>query len=171
MSNPPDKPAPGQRKSTTITVTRFIAEKHTDAVAGLYIESVKKLGAPHYSQREIDTWQTWAHNKSIVKNTLREGETLLAWHSGIIAGFAQRSPANRINMLYTHPAYARQGIASKLLHRLTNHAIYDGVPELFAHASRVSRAIFEQQGFTCGGEEWVERRDVRIQRFLMLKQL
>ncbi|MGP4844387.1 GNAT family N-acetyltransferase [Marinobacter sp. 1Y8] len=131
---------------------------------------MSKLGAPHYSAREIEIWQTWAHNISTVASTLKEGETLVAYYNGVIAGFAQRSPSNLINMLYTHPDYARQGIATALLRILIDHANNEGVPELSANASRVSRAAFEQHGFFCNGEEWIERREVRIQRFLMVRR-
>lgn len=173
MSDLPVNPAINNARSpdTPITITHYAPEKHTDALAALYIESVGKLGAPHYNSREIEIWQTWAHNTSTVANTLKQGETWVAFYNGAIAGFAQRSPANQINMLYSHPNCARLGIATQLLEFLINNAKHDGISELTAKASRVSRALFEKHGFRCNGEEWVERRDVKIQRFLMMRRL
>ncbi|WP_165495719.1 GNAT family N-acetyltransferase [Marinobacter halodurans] len=155
------------RRTTHFAIRRFRPEFDCAAVGALYRQSITELGAASYEQAVIEVWRKWGENTQAIALTLSQGQTLIAQHSGRIAGFAQRHPDNHINMLYVHPDFARRGIASALLEELLISARRERVRELSVNASRVSRSLFEKHGFKAGEAEWVERENLKIERFPM----
>ncbi|WP_190294877.1 GNAT family N-acetyltransferase [Marinobacter sp. R17] len=155
------------KRTTHFAIRRFRPEFDCAAIGALYSQSIIEQGATSYEPDVIEVWRQWGESTQAIALTLSQGQTLIAQHSGRIAGFAQRQPHDHINMLYTHPDFARRGIASALLEELLISARRDGVRELSADASRVSRPLFEKHGFKAGEAEWIERENLRIERFPM----
>jgi GNAT superfamily N-acetyltransferase len=102
------------------------------------------------------------HNRDYFREKLPAGEfvAFLAETGGVIAGTSgmvvyrapptQGSPAGvegYIMNMYTVPAYRGQGIATRLLERLVEHARGLGAPRVWLRASEVGRPVYERFGF------------------------
>ncbi|WP_111496559.1 GNAT family N-acetyltransferase [Marinobacter bohaiensis] len=152
------------------TIRRFRPEFDSHAIGQLYQASVSVLGAGHYEPEVIEAWRRWADHPHAVAQLLSQGMTLIAQHSGRIAAFGQRHPAGHINMLYTHPNFAQRGLGQALLEEMIDAAKREGLSGLSVDASRISRSLFEKNGFRGDSPEWVERDNLRIERFPMTLQ-
>ncbi|WP_169334070.1 GNAT family N-acetyltransferase [Marinobacter nanhaiticus] len=152
-------------------IRRFRPEFDCSAIGALYRASISQLARNDYPPDALEAWSRWGKDIHAIALTLSRGQTLIAQHSGRIAGFGQRCPRSHINMLYTHPDFARCGIGRALLEELLSSARREQVTHLTVDASRVSRALFEKAGFVGGEPEWVEREKVRIERFPMELEL
>lgn len=160
-----------QPRKIHFAIRRFRPEFDCSAIGALYRASINELARNEYPLDALEAWSSWGKNMHTIAVTLSRGQTIIAQHSGRIAGFAQRHPRSHVNMLYTHPDFARCGIGRALLEELLISARREQVKHLTVDASRVSRALFENAGFVGGEPEWVEREKVRIERFPMQLEL
>ncbi|WP_148863348.1 GNAT family N-acetyltransferase [Marinobacter fonticola] len=152
-------------------VRRFRPEFDCSAIGTLYQTSIENLARADYEPEALAAWCQWGKNTHGIGLTLNRGQTLIAQYSGRIAGFAQRQPKTHINMLYIHPDFARRGIGKALVEELALTAKREGVMRLTVNASRTSRGLFEKAGFIGSAPEWVERENVKIERFPMSLEL
>jgi putative acetyltransferase len=90
--------------------------------------------------------------------------TTVAESDGVRAGFASYT----LDFLFTHPAFARRGVASSLYHRVESALNAVGTPKVTTLAAR---PFFDRHGFQLDGEECVECRGAYLRRFAMHKQL
>ncbi len=96
---------------------------------------------------------------------------LLAHHDGQLAGFIGFSLDGHIDLLFTAPGYARQGVASALYAAAEQHLRAAGARELFTEASLVAQPFFARQGFSAEQAQTVTRSAVMLPRMLMRKIL
>lgn len=96
---------------------------------------------------------------------------LLAHRDGQFAGFIGFNLEGHIDLLFTAPCYARQGVASALYAAAEQHLRAAGVRELFTEASLTARPFFARQGFSAEQAQTVTRGTVTLQRFAMRKRL
>jgi len=102
---------------------------------------------------------------------LAELQVLLAQRDGQLAGFIGFSLDGHIDLLFTAPGYARQGVASALYAAAEQRLRAAGVRELFTEASQVAQAFFAGQGFSVQQAQTVTRGAVILPRMLMRKTL
>jgi putative acetyltransferase len=97
--------------------------------------------------------------------------TLVIESNGVIAGFASYTQEGYLDFLFTHPAFARRGVASRLYRRVESALRAERVPRLTAHVSLAARPFFDHHGFELDAEESVECRRAFLRRFAMHKEL
>ena len=88
-----------------------------------------------------------------------------------IVSFGQLFPNNHIALLYTHPSYARQGLAKNIYFALEKIAFESEEKTLSVEASKVSKPFFEVVGFQIMEEEIAIRNQIEFLRYKMQKQL
>ena len=98
-------------------------------------------------------------------------DTIVAESDGILAGFVSYTQEGYLDFLFTHPAFARRGIATSLYQRVEAALRAVSVPKVTSHVSLAARPFFERHGFQVDAEERVECRGVYLRRFAMHKQL
>ncbi len=88
--------------------------------------------------------------------------TLVATLGESAVGFASLKDNAVIDMLYVHPAAARQGVATALVEALEKLATARGAVALSVDASDTARPFFEQRGYSAEirktvliGDEWL----------------
>ncbi len=150
---------------------RTLRAGDTPALAILFREAVMQLAASHYDEAQLGAWASTADDLDAFGARLACGLTLVAVANDAIAAFGQLHPANHVEMLYTAPACAGQGIAWTLLARFEAVARAAGTPLLSALASASAKRSFERAGFHVLTEESVERNGVSLRRFRMQKPL
>ena len=72
----------------------------------------------------------------------------MATLDGQPVGFASLKGADRVHMLFVHPAVAGQGIGATLYDALEKLAGARGATRLSVDASDTARAFFEKRGYT-----------------------
>ena len=97
--------------------------------------------------------------------------TIVAESDGVLAGFASYTDAGYLDFLFTHPAFARRGVATSLYRRVEFALLAISAPRVTTHASLAARPFFDRHGFQLDGEECVECRGAYLRRFAMHKQL
>jgi putative acetyltransferase len=95
--------------------------------------------------------------------------TIVAEHDGFSAGFASYEYSGHLDLLFTHPTFARQGVAMRLYRRAESAMLAAGVSRVFTEASLAARPLFEHCGFEIDCEEIVECRGAQLRRYTMHK--
>lgn len=141
------------------------------SVIETYTASIRSLAIPFYSPEQIEAWVPAKPDAARWQERLRHLHTVVAEFEGVLAGFASYTPAGYLDFLFTHPAFARQGVASSLYRRVESALRAGSVPAVATHASLVARPFFEHHGFQLDGEESVECRGAYLRRYVMHKPL
>jgi putative acetyltransferase len=97
--------------------------------------------------------------------------TIVAECDGILAGFVSHTHGGYLDFLYTHPAFARRGVGTRLYQRVESALRAVRILHVTTHASLAARPFFDRHGFQLDNEECVECRGAYLRRFAMHKQL
>ncbi len=136
-----------------------------------YTASIHELAAPYYSSEQIAAWAPVAPDPARWQDRLAALHTVVAESDGAFAGFASYAGNGYLDFLFTHPRFARRGVAT-ILYRTVESALRGlCVPRVRTHASLAARAFFDQQCFAVDAEECVACRGVLLRRFAMHKLL
>lgn len=141
------------------------------AIAALFFDSVHGLAAKSYTPEQCLAWAPQslgvAPDLEQWRSRLASLETLVADFGGVIGGFISYTSNGYIELLYTSPAYSRQGVASKLYTTVRQRLSSQGITNFSTAASIVARPFFERMGFRVVEAQVVERNGVQLRRFAM----
>jgi putative acetyltransferase len=128
----------------------------------IFRASVEQLTGDDYSEAQRQAWASAADDEAAFGKDLGSQLTLVATLAGSPVGFASLASGNRIEMLYAHPAAARQGVGAMLIDALEKLASSRGAAMLAVDASESARAFFEKRGYVAQqrnsvlvGGEWL----------------
>lgn len=141
------------------------------AVTALFSASVQGLAAAHYNAAQRQAWAPPVADLPTWHMRLTGLQVLLAHRDGQLAGFIGFSLDGHIDLLFTAPGYARQGVATALYAAAEQRLRAAGARELFTEASLTARPFFARQGFSEEQAQTVIRGAVNLQRFVMRKIL
>lgn len=137
----------------------------------IYTASIRSLAASYYSPEQIAAWAPVPPDAARWQERLSRLHTIVAESDGVLVGFASYIHDGYLDFLFTHPAFARRGVATHLYQRVESALRAISAARVTAHVSLVARSFFERQGFQLDAEERVECRGVYLRRFAMHKQL
>jgi putative acetyltransferase len=129
------------------------------------------LAASYYSQEQIAAWAPVPPDIARWQERLARLHTIVAEFDGVFAGFVSFTHSGYLDFLFTQPAFARRGVASRLYQRVESALLAVGAPSVTAHVSLAARPFFDRHGFQFDAEECVECRGTYLRRFAMHKQL
>jgi putative acetyltransferase len=115
-------------------------------LARLFQESVEVLTEDDYSESQRVAWSSAADDLPAFVARLAGALTLVASIEGAVAGFASLQ-ADKIDMLYVHPEYAGQGVATSLVDALEKLARARNVAAVTADVSDTARDFFANRGY------------------------
>jgi putative acetyltransferase len=141
------------------------------SVLEIYTVSIRSLAAPFYSPEQIAALAPVPPDAARWQERLAPLDTIVAESDGILAGFASYTQEGYLDFLFTHPAFARRGVATSLYQRVESALRAVSVPKITSHVSLAARPFFERHGFQVDAEERVECRGVYLRRFAMHKEL
>ena len=136
----------------------------TDAplVAEIFRASIEELTGDDYSATQQEAWASMADDEAAFAARLADALTLLGTLDGSPVGFASLTGAERIDMLYVHPAAAGQGVGTMLIDALEKLAASRGASRLTADVSDSAQDFFKRRGFVAKqrnsvplGNEWL----------------
>jgi putative acetyltransferase len=136
-----------------------------------YTASIHGLAAAYYSPEQIAAWAPVPPDPRRWEERLAALHTVVAESDGVFAGFASYTNDGYLDFLFTHPNYARRGVASSLYQKIESALRLLAVARVTTHASLAARSFFDHQSFTMDAEECVACRGVLLRRFAMHKLL
>ena len=136
----------------------------TDAplLAEIFRASIEELTGEDYSATQQEAWASMADDEVAFAARLADALTLLGTIDGSPVGFASLAGAERIDMLYVHPAAAGRGVGTMLIDALEKLAASRGAVRLTADVSDGAQDFFKRRGFVAKqrnsvplGNEWL----------------
>lgn len=131
-------------------------------LAEIFRESVFDLTADDYTEAQQQAWVSHAEDLETFAKRLGGQLSLIATLQGSAVGFASLAGANKIDLLYVHPAAAGQGVGNMLIDALEKLAGARGADRLVVDASDTARGFFEKRGYVPQqrnsisiGDEWL----------------
>jgi putative acetyltransferase len=122
------------------------------SVIEVYTASIRALAAPFYSPEQIAAWAPAKPEVERWQQRLASVQTFVADCDGVLTGFASYRPDGYLDLLFTHPAFARRGVATRLYFRVESALRSEGCLRVFTHASLAARPFFDRQGFQVDAE-------------------
>src|SRR6266566_1827582 len=83
-----------------------------------YTASIRALAAPYYTPEQIAAWAPVPPDAGRWQERLAQLHTIVAESDGVLAGFASFTHGGYLDFLFTHPAFARRGVATSLYQRV-----------------------------------------------------
>ncbi|MGN1275792.1 MAG: GNAT family N-acetyltransferase [Floccifex sp.] len=151
--------------------TRLYMPKDLDDILKLFYNSVHSICMNDYTSEQLDAWAPKNPDIYRWEASLNKNHTLVIEKNNHIAGFANVGETGYLDRLFVDKNYLRQGIASTLVEQLEKYAKMKGIAFMNTAASITAKPFFESQGYIVLEEQIVERRGVRMKRYLMEKKL
>lgn len=136
-----------------------------------YTVSIRSLAAAYYSPEQLAAWAPIPPDATRWQQRLSQLHTIVAETEGVLAGFTSYTHDGYLDFLFSHPAFARRGVATRLYLRAESALRSFGVWRVSTHASLASRPFFDRHGFQVDGEERTECGGLYLRRFAMHKPL
>ena len=135
----------------------------------VYFDSIQSLDEKIYSKDQKRAWSSQAWNNPNFDKSISQGKGWLINAKGIIIAFAIRYPINRISLFYCKGNFQRRGYGSKLLCKLEEEAISEGLDSLSTEASLISYELFLKNKWKIMRKEKVIINNISFERYKMIK--
>lgn len=142
-----------------------------EALVELFGAAVHRLGVADYDLAQRQAWAPAHADLSAWQARLATLELLIAEDNRQLVGFIGFTRDGHIDLLFTAPRHARQGVATALYAAAQMRMQAAGATSAFTEASLTARPFFARQGFSVEQAQTVARGAVTLQRFAMRKPL
>lgn len=156
-----------------ITITGFELQ-YAEEIIALFYDTVHSVNAADYSAEQLAAWAPETLRKELLERwgaSLANNKTFVAWKDGTIVGFSDLAAEGKLDRLYVHKDYQRQGVANRLLKKIEQEACRQQVEELAADVSITAKPFFEHHGFSVIEPQIVKRFGVQLKNYRMSKML
>ena len=143
----------------------------TPALQDLFAQSIEELATDSYDADQRTAWIETAEDMNAFSARLASGLTLVVGAAGQYQGFATLKDNTLLDLLYVHPHFARQGIATALVDALERIAAARGSSAISVDASDTSLLLFEQRGYIATQRNSRHLGDVWLSNTTLKKQL
>ena len=140
-------------------------------LADIFRASIEELTGDDYTQEQQQAWAAAADDLTEFAERLASRLSLVATLEGSPVGFAALEGADKIDMLYVHPAVTRQGVGAMLIDALERLAAARGAAKLVVQASDSASGFFQHRGFLAQTRNTVLRGDEWLANTTMEKKL
>ena len=151
--------------------TRLYMPTDLEDVLKLFYDNVHSVCINDYAKEQLDAWAPQDPDIYRWEASLNKNHTLVVEEDGKIIGFGNVGETGYLDRLYVSHEYLHQGVASLILEQLEKYVRAKGIAFINTAASITSKPFFEAKGFIELSEQTVERRGVRLRRYLMEKKL
>jgi putative acetyltransferase len=117
------------------------------SLAELFRASVEELAREDYSEAQVEAWTAQADDEEAFAQKLAGELTIVALVAGEIAGFARLKGADQLDMLYVHPHFARQGVATLLCEAMEKLAGARKTTTITTDASDCAQGFFAARAY------------------------
>ncbi len=117
-------------------------------LAEIFVASIEELASEDYDTAQCAAWAAAADDAAAFSARLGKSLTLVGLVDGEVAGFVSLKGADVIDLLYVHPEYARQKVATTLCEAIERLAGARGAASLAVDASDTAHTFFALRGYT-----------------------
>ena len=135
----------------------------------IYFDSIISIDEQIYTLEQKRAWASQAWDNKYFNLSLKEGKGWLVNESEKIIAFASRYPNNRISLLYCRGDSQRKGYGTKLLQKIENEAIKEGLTYLTTEASLISYNLFLKNNWEIIRKENIMIKNIIFERYKMVK--
>ena len=135
----------------------------------VYFDSIQSLDEKIYNQEQKRAWSIQAWNNPNFDKSITKGKGWLLSKEDKIIAFATRYPTNKIALFYCKGKFQRKGYGSKLLRKLENEAMKEGLYSLSTEASLISYKLFLKNEWEIIRKEKVTINNIFFERYKMTK--
>jgi putative acetyltransferase len=125
-------------------------------LAEIFAASVQELAIEDYGENQVAAWAAQADDVDAFAERLSGQLTLVATLDHSPVGFASMRDNSHIEMLYVHPAAARQGVGTALCDALEKLAAARGIKRVTVDASDTAVPLFQRRGYSAWRRNTVE---------------
>jgi putative acetyltransferase len=143
----------------------------TPLLAAIFRASVEELTSEDYDEEQQAAWAAAVDDEQAFAEKLGKELTLIATVAGSPVGFVALEGNDHIDMLYVHPAVARQGVGAMLVDAVEKLATARGAGRLTVEASDNAQGFFAHRGFAAQQRNTVLREGVWLANTTMEKKL
>lgn len=118
-----------------------------EIVAAIFVASIEQLTSDDYSEAQQEAWASAADDDETFAARLAAQLTLIATLDGAPVGFASLKGADHIDLLYVHPDFVGQRVATTLIDALEKLAGARGAQALTVDASDNAADFFAKRGY------------------------
>ena len=109
------------------------------------------------TQSDVSRWE----------DRIQENFCLLAKTGSTIIGFCELSTTHHIDILYVHPDYTGNKIASKLIESIKAYCIANSISNITVESGRETLSFYEQLGFSIVEKKTVSIRNVDLPNYML----
>lgn len=131
-------------------------------LAAIFVASIEELTEDDYTEAQREAWASRADDEVAFGKRLASQLTLVATLKSSPVGFVSLKGADHLDLLYVHPAAARQGVATTLCDAIEKLAAARGAISLTVDASDTAQVFFARRGYVgerrntiTVGDEWL----------------
>ena len=135
----------------------------------IYFDSIISIDEQIYTLDQKRAWASQAWDNKYFNLSLKEGKGWLINESEKIIAFASRYPNKRISLLYCRGDSQRKGYGTKLLQKIENEAMKEGITYLTTEASLISYKLFLKNNWEIIRKEKIIIKNITFERYKMIK--
>ena len=140
-------------------------------VMTLFYDNIHQVCVNDYTPEQLDAWAPLNPDVYRWESSLNRNHVIVVEDEDHLIGFGDVGETGYLDRLYVHQDYIHQGVGSLIVDQLEKYAKAKGIRAMNTAASVTSKPFFEKKGYVMLNEEVVERRGVRMRRYLMEKIL
>jgi putative acetyltransferase len=137
----------------------------------VFLSAIHGIAVKDYTLEQVNAWAPKSVDPSLWAERMRGIAPFVVEHDGKPIAYADIQPSGYIDHFFVSALFARQGIGSKLMHRLHDEAATNGVHVLTSNVSRTAQPFFTRWGFSIVEERLPIVRGVVVPNALMKKEL
>ncbi len=115
-------------------------------VADIFVASIEEIASEDYSAAQCEAWARAVDDPAFAKR-LAGNLTLVGLVDGEVAGFLTLKGADVIDLLYVHPQFSRQKVATTLCDAIEKLSGARGAKQLSVDASDTAQPFFARRGY------------------------
>lgn len=132
-------------------------------LAELFYNTVHTVNARDYTKEQLEVWATGMVDLEGWNQSLQENYSIVALDDKLIIGFGDIDKNGYLNRLYVHKDYQGKGVATAICDRLEKKVR----KKVITHSSITARCFFEKRGYKVIKEQYVERKGIMLENFVM----
>lgn len=139
-------------------LVRSLQQADWHQVVEVYSDAVQSLAVPYYRAEQVAAWAHHPRHNPSFEAALQRGFGLVGTTTDrpdSVEAFALLDPSDRLALLYCRGRSSRQGLATRLVKDLEQHARSSGQTRLHTEASQLSRPLLERLGWGVDREETI----------------
>lgn len=137
----------------------------------VFLSAIHGIAIKDYTTEQVNAWAPESVDPALWADRMRGIAPFVVEHDGKPIAYADIQPSGYMDHFYVSAPFARQGVGSKLMHRIHDEAATKGINLLTSHVSRTARPFFRHWGFSIVEERQPVVRGVVIPNALMRKEL